>query len=223
MEISTDERFVASLRYIARKFNLPVKKNGERYKLVLPLTIDQDQYLDQIVHQIVTTMKGQYIHDKIKIKNETLIRILVNYDKKTDIIIATTLIKITPVMLLDAVFDFSISKLKSRWDEVIQLVNENHHKLAQRELFNELLRFLILNMDHKTKEAHVIYMDKRTKVCNAKLEPYKQTDNNIINTLIDIAPQQIFIHVDQNLETNLVKKIQTIFPNCVCIDYGTML
>lgn len=223
MEISTDERFVTCLRHIADKFHLPVKRTGERYKLVLPLTVDHDQYLDLIVHQIVTTMKGQYIHQKIKIKNETLIRILVNYDKKTDIIIATTLIKITPVILLDAVFDFGINKLKTRWNEVIQLVNENHHKLAQKELFNELIRFLIMNMDHKAKEAHVIYMDKRAKVCNSKLEPYKQTDTNIINTLIDIAPKQIFIHVDQNLETNLIKQIQTIFPNCVCIEYGRML
>lgn len=222
MEISTDERFVESLRYISRKFNLPVKRVGERYKVVLPLNVDQDKYLDLIVHQIVTTMKGNYIKDKIKIKDETLIRILVNYDKKTDIIIATALIKITPIILLDAVFDFGISRLKMRWDEVIQLVNENHVKLTQKELFNELLRFLILNMDHKTKEAHIIYMDQTAKVCNSRLEPYKQTDTNIINTLIDIAPKQIFIHVDQNLETTLVKKIQSLFPNCVCIEYGTI-
>ena len=222
MEISTDARFIESLRYISRKFNLPVKQVGERYKLVLPLHIDQDKYLDLIVHQVVTTMKGQYIYDKIKIKDSTLIRILVNYDKKTDIIIATTLIKITPVILLDALYDFGISKLKARWQEVVQLVNDNHVKLVQKNLYNELLRFLILNMDHKTKEAHIMYLDRKTKICNSKLEPYQQTDPNIINTLIDLAPQQIFIHVDQHLSTTLIKKIQAIFPNCVCIEYRTI-
>lgn len=223
MEISTDDRFRESLQYIATKFHKPVKKVGDRYQLTLPNTIDKYKYFDAIIYQIVTTMKSQYIAAKIKIKHETLIKILANYDKKTDIVIATALISITPVMLLDGIFDFRISKLKLRWDEVIQLVNDNYVKLAQKELFDDLLRFLIQNMDYKTKEAHVMAINQKATVCNGKLEPFKQPDADIINTLIDVAPRQIFIHIDPHLETALIQKIATLFPNCVCIEYGSVL
>ena len=154
MEISTDERFLVCLEHLAQKFHGQIKHQSARYTLTLTHRVNRYQLFDSIINQIVTTMKAQYLKNKIRIKNDTLIKVLINYDKKSDTVIAGSLFQLSPQMLLDSIYDFSLSRLKCRWDEVIQLVNENHLQLTQTVLFNELLRFLIMNMDCRIPEAH---------------------------------------------------------------------
>ena len=223
MEISTDERFVSCLEHLAHKFHGQIKTVNNRQVLTLSSRIDRYQLFDSIIHQIVTTMKAQYLCNKIKIKNDTLIKVLINYDKKSDTIIAGSLFQLSPQLLLDSVYDFAITRLKCRWDEVIQLVNENHIQLTQTVLFNELLRFLILNMDYRIPEAHVMVIDHQTRICDQKLQPLPQIDEDIINALIEIAPRQIFIHTDTDLATDVIERIEALFPNCVCIEYNAVL
>ncbi len=223
MEISTDERFVSCLEHLAHKFHGQIKTVNNRQVLTLSSRIDRYQLFDSIIHQIVTTMKAQYLCNKIKIKNDTLIKVLINYDKKSDTIIAGSLFQLSPQLLLDSVYDFAITRLKCRWDEVIQLVNENYIQLTQTVLFNELLRFLILNMDYRIPEAHVMVIDHQTRICDQKLQPLPQIDEDIINALIEIAPRQIFIHTDTDLATDVIERIEALFPNCVCIEYNAVL
>lgn len=223
MQISTDERFVACLTHLAAKFHRTVRRQQNRTVLNLPDTIDQDQLADAIVHQIVTRMKATYLHDQIKIKSDLLIRVLVNYDQHTDILIATSLIKITPLMLLDSIYDFALQRLKCRWHEVAQLVNDNHVQLTQKQVFDDLLRFLIVNMDCRMKEAHVRLINRLPTVCNSNLEPIKTNSDNIINTLIDMAPQRIYIHAEQGMQAQIIQEIEHLFPNCICIESGCVL
>ncbi len=223
MEISTDERFISSLKHLAQKFNGQIKCNHHRYVLNLKQNINQYQLLDCITNQIVTVMKAKYLWDRLYIKNDTLIKVLVNYDKKSDTVIANSIFQLTPRILLDSLYDFALYRLKCRWDEVIQLVNENHLQLTQKVLFNELLRFLILNMDYRIAEVHVMNINNHTTICDQKLQPLKQCEDNIINALIDVAPKQIFIHADTNLSHDIIEQIEIFFPNCICIEYNAVL
>ena len=223
MKISTDERFRNCLEHLAQKFNGKIKICDKRYVLNLKPCIDHYQIFDCIVEQIVTTMKAFYLESKLKIKNKTLIKVLVNYDKKSDIIIAASLFNLTPETLLDSIYDFRLSRLKFRWNEVIQLVNENYPQLTQKVVFNELLRFLIINMDYRMSEAHIITVNKHPQICDKKLNPLPHTDEDIINSLIDIAPRQIVIHTDNYLNKEVIDRIENFFPNCICIEYNAVL
>ncbi len=223
MKISTDERFLFCLKYLAEKFNSKLTQSNNRYVLNLKSNINQFRLFDCIVSQIVTTMKSFYLLSKLKIKNKTLIKILLNYDKKADTIIAGTLFKITNEILLDSLYDFGLSKLKIRWDEVIQLVNENYVHLSQKVLFDELLRFLILHMDYRLPEAHILAINHKATICDQKLQPLPQNDEDIVNALIEVAPRQIFIHTSSDLTKEIVERIETLFPNCVCIEYNAVL
>lgn len=223
MEISTDERFLPCLEHLAQKFRGKIKHVNQRYILKLNNNIDRYQLFDSINNQIVTTMKAKYLQDRIFIKNKTLIKVLINYDKKSDTVIAGSIFQLSPRLLLDSVYDFSLNRLKCRWDEVIQLVNENRVHLTQTILFNELLRFLILNMDYRIPEAHVMVIDDHTTICDQKLQPLPQIDEDIVNALIEVAPRQIFIHTDNNLDRDVIERIENLFPNCVCIEYNAVL
>lgn len=222
MEISTDERFKTILEHLAQKFHGHLKKVNDRYFLKLDTKINRYQLFDSITNQIVTTMKAVYLRKHIRIKSDTLIKVLINYDKKSDTVIAGSLFQLTPQLLLDSIYDFALDRLKCRWDEVIQLVNENYIQLKQTVLFNELLRFLILNMDCRISEAHVMAIDHQAKICDKKLQPLPQSDQDIVNALIELAPRQIFIHTI-DLARDVVERIEFLFPNCVCIEYNAVL
>ncbi len=223
MEISTDERFVSCLEHLAHKFHGQTKLNNNRYYLKLNTKTNRFQLFDSIVNQIVTTMKAQYLQTKIKIKNNTLVKVLINYDKKSDAVIAGSLFQLSPHILLDSLYDFALDRLKRRWDEVIQLVNENYWQLTQTFFFNELLRFLIFNMDCRIPEAHIMVVDHRAIICDQKLQPLTSTDDDIVNALIEIAPRQIYIHNDIDLAHDIVERVESLFPNCVCIEYNAVL
>ena len=223
MKISTDERFMHCVEYLCKKFNGKIEQINQRYVLHLKSNVNHYRLFDCIVSQIVTTMKSFYLQSKLKLKNKTLIKILLNYDKKADTIIAGTLFQLTPELLLDSVYDFCLTRLKYRWDEVIQLVNENYVHLSQKVLFNELLRFLILNMDYRMSEAHVMAINHKATICDQKLQPLPQNDEDIVNALIEVAPRQIFIHTSSDLTKEIVERIETLFPNCVCIEYNAVL
>ncbi|MBO4725980.1 MAG: hypothetical protein J5598_00070, partial [Clostridia bacterium] len=102
-------------------------------------------------------------------------------------------------------------------------VNENYLQLTQTILFDELLRFLILNMDCRIPEAHVMVINNQTTICDQKLQPLSQIDGDIVNALIEVAPKQIFIHNDSALARDVVERIEMLFPNCVCIEYTAVL
>ena len=223
MEISTDERFLSCLEHLATKFHGRIQSTQNRYVLQLSPRINRYKLFDSIVSQIVTTMKAYYLQSQIKIKNTTLIKVLINYDKKADTVIAGSLFQLSPKILLDSIYDFAISRLKCRWYEVVQLVNENYLQLTQTVMFNELLRFLILNMDYRIPEAHVMLIDHQATICDQKLQPLPQNDEDIINALIEVAPRQIFIHTDTDLAHDIIERIETLFPNCVCIEYNAVL
>jgi hypothetical protein len=246
MEISTDDRFCEALPFIKKYINNPnlnikiYKKNDRNFLQVSAKKTTKDTLKilgfatqNAIAEVVITTMKSYYLQTHTAIPNiphinkGAFIRALTVYDEKTDIIIAGSLIKIAPQILLDSLYDFRLNPMHKRWAEVAKLVNENIGNLLSKTMFDELLRFLISNLDHKIDEAHIIKNGKKICICDNELTPFDITTNNaegqIINALIDISPKTIFIHSNNNdIEKKLIKNIEQIFPNCVTISYANI-
>ena len=151
-EISSDERFSGSLDYIQSRVGGEVTKHGTRSTLVVQGMGNTD-LIDALSDIIITDCKSFYINERIKLPiGDTVLRhaftcALLTFDRDTDKIIAKTLINLTPKFNLDSFFEFRLDVLKSRWDEVCLLANENIHFLVCRKTFMELLQFLISNID----------------------------------------------------------------------------
>ncbi|MDR1917956.1 MAG: putative sporulation protein YtxC [Christensenellaceae bacterium] len=233
-EISTDARFEKALTFIKQKIKnekhlSKIIRKKERTYLIITANKNIVPDLHSAITQVViTTMKNYYLTTHTSIPNipsinrEAFIRALSLYDEKTDTIIAGAMVKITPRILLDGLYDFALAPLRKRWSEVAKLVNENMLNLLSKSMFDELLRFLISNLDHKINEAHIIKNNKKIMICNDELTPFDiavgNSDMNIINALIDISPKTIFIHANGNdIEKKLIKSIEQIFPRCVTI------
>jgi len=177
---------------------------------------------DAIADIIITDLKAYYICDKIKLPSfdklcsQAFVSALSAFDRDTDKIISKTLFKVTPQIHLDSLYEFAIHVLKSRWDEVVHLANENVCYLACKKTFMDLLRFLISNVDGISDEAHIIKRGDRYEVLGQKMKPVETlyfneslaSDIQVINKLVAFAPKSIFVHCDDEALQN---SIQTIF------------
>ena len=80
-----------------------------------------------------------------------------------------------------------------------------------------------MNMDCRIPEAHIMTINHQPTICDQKLQPLSYSDSDIINALIEVAPRQIFIHNDTDLSRDMIDRIETLFPNCVCIEFNAMV
>lgn len=139
--VTSDNRFLASLEYLRGKSN----------------------FAESLADVIVTDCKSFYINEKIRlpiqdpILRHAFICALITFDHDTDKVIAKTILEdfLTKnrTVRLDGVYDFMLDVLKSRWDEVCNLANENIHYLICQKTFMELLQFLISNIDCQMDET----------------------------------------------------------------------
>ena len=245
MEISSDERFASSLQYIRRRLatvgNVQCTLHNTQPRQVLRIEIRGASAVrqisaiiaDAIADIIVTDCKAYYIGDKIRLPIEdavsrhAFIRALSTFDRDTDKIIAKTLLKLTPHFYLDSFYEFMLDVLKSRWNEVCILANENICYLVCQKTFLELLRFLISNIESLSDEAHIVARGEPGKeeleVLGRGLKPLKNIyineslpqDVQVVTKLVTIAPKRIFIYKD---DSALVQSIKNLFGSCVVVN-----
>jgi hypothetical protein len=234
MEISCDDRFTEALPYIKQKIkakNLSMRtvKKGSRHCLIITGSVDEEKLQTVLSNVVASIMKIHYLRTHLiaprrpQINYGAFLRVLSAFDSKTDMIIAATLIKITPQIYLDSLFDFMLNPIHKRWAEIVRLVNGSMSSLLSPNVFNDFLRFLISNLDHKINEAHIMCSGSKTMICNDELTPLSACGGDIINELIDISPRTIFIHSrNDDIEKDLIKNIEQIFPSCVTILYANI-
>ena len=226
-EISSDERFAGSLRYIVRRLagagTICEIARGERMTVLVRSKVDITGVLiDALADIIITDCKAYYIDENIKLPIRdrlsacAFVSVLSAFDRDTDKVIAKTLVRLTGRLHLDSLYEFGLYLLKSRWDEVIQLANENICYLVCQKTFMELLHFLLSNVDQRSEEAHIVQNGERMEVLGGGLKPIENVyineslpdDIQIVNKLVAIAPKKIFLHIPN---TKLQDSIQTIF------------
>jgi hypothetical protein len=182
--------------------------------------------LDALADVVITDCKSFYINEKIRLPiKDVLARhaftaALSTFDRTTDKIIAKTILENVftdgGVCHLGGIYEFCLGNLKSRWDEVVLLANENVCYLVCQKTFNELLRFLISNIESISDEAHIIANANGFEVVGAGLTPIDEVYINnelpnaigVVCKLIAIAPKRIYLHIQ---EPALVGQIKNLF------------
>jgi len=214
LSISTGEIFSSSLRYIERRLKslgvtTKITSKGGRNQLTIVAAHPQvaTALVDAIADIVITDCKSHYIETSLKLPIEdevsrhAFIRALSNFDRSQDKAIAKSLIKLTPNFLLDSFYAFSLDVLKERWQEVCALANENACYLVCDGTFNELLRFLISNLETREPEVHLFQRDGGVEVLTRSLKPVNvyvndelSADAQVVSKLISVAPKRIFLH-----------------------------
>ncbi len=144
---------------------------------------------------------------------------LINFDKETDYFIISKNLTFEGNLYLTSFYKFKLVKLREKWQELIKLANENRDYLISTDAFNDLLKFLIDNLDICKDEIDVIEDEN---------ENYYIYDNGekgerlcataLISLLIDMSPQKINVYCKN--ENHAIELMKTIFDNRVNLNFS---
>jgi len=213
--IHGDNRFPSALEYIGTA----VSETPKEMKLFTPNT---PKLHNAICDVIINDCKSHYISTQIQtnfcdpVTKTAFITALCAFDHDTDKIIASNILRITPTFLLGSFYDFCLPSLKSRWDEVCILANENSKFLLCRRNFDKLLHFLISNIESRVDHVFVTdngVLDYNRTPINVYVNNSLTQTEQIVQQLVFLSPRKIFFCNCQ--DAILEQKIRSIFNNCL--------
>ena len=173
---------------------------------------------DGIVELMETVGKMCYIDGKLvylKINKSTyrlLLHTLVAFDRECERQLMYDSIKINDSISLDGIYNFRLSELKNRWDEICTLITGNAAFLHDELTLNELLRFLVSAIDPKimklelSRQGDEFLLTGTHNDCDFKL--VTKGGDNLLLYLIDLAPIELEISgelADNKLYCRLVE------------------
>ncbi|MCK9574936.1 MAG: sporulation protein YtxC [Clostridia bacterium] len=159
-----------------------------------------------------------------EIDMQAFIKALTTFDSTADKDFILSKLKYKNKLIIKSFYEFRLYELKTRWDELCGLANSNSYYLLNKDTFNELLRFLISNLESKYGEVHILYDEQGYTICDYYLKQLKndfaeptsgQNDILLLTALIEIAPQKIVLHCDVNQNIQILKEIYNIFEGRV--------
>ena len=179
---------------------------------------------------LINFYKRKYLINNItlplsnEIDTQAFIKALTTFDSNADKEFILSNLKYKNKLVIKSFYNFKLNELKTRWYELCSLANSNSYYLLNKDTFNELLRFLVSNLESKCGEVHILYNEQGYTICDYYLkqlnsdliEPTSgQNDILLLTALIEIAPQKIVLHYDVNQNIQILKEIYNIFEGRV--------
>ncbi|MCL2851090.1 MAG: putative sporulation protein YtxC [Firmicutes bacterium] len=250
LKVVADKRFITSLEYICLRLvgqaswvnsgSLSEIEDGV-CEVVCRSDEDISCFLDVLSDVIVNDCKAYFIKKSIQLANVdevgryVFVRTLCAFDYETDKIIAEDLILKAEIFsgknksfLLGSFYDFCLDILKKRWSEVCMLTNENISCLACKCNFDELLKFMIANVESRCHEVFLVergngveVLDKSLqKIGGVYVDPNLSNEVQVLETLITLAPRKI---VFLGEDCKLFDRVRNLFAdNCVTVTSDIM-
>ena len=143
---------------------------------------------------------------------------LINFDKETDYFLVSKHFSFKENLFVESFYQFKLVQLREKWQELVRLANDNREYLVSADAFNDLLKFLIDNLDICKDEIDVIEDDnEHYYICEKGKKGEKLESLDLVTSLIDMSPQKInFYYKNENHAINLLK---TIFDRRLNLKY----
>ncbi len=130
---------------------------------------------------------------------QPFIKVYTYFDLELERSLAYRMLQCMPTINLESYLNFRLHSLKSKWQDLCDITNNNSTAFLSSETFLSLLKFLIENLDYKVDNVIVspqdnclLYVDIETNE-----QVFRQLDSSemqVICTLIDLAPRKIIMH-----------------------------
>lgn len=144
---------------------------------------------------------------------------LINFDKETDFYIIDKNLVLERTLYLDAFYEFRLSALKNKWQELIMLANDNSEYLIGDDAFYDLLKFLIDNLEICENEIYVFEKENGYEIkLPEKSGVESLSKEGLISTLIELSPKKINIFCEH--ENSLVNFLSKIFEKRINVSYN---
>ena len=202
--------------------------DGNHYSLLVAYPDAHNMVFDKIIRTELCRyfsyyFKIDYFREHLVLKNvntiyaEIFIRALSRFDQNLDIKDIMFALYDFDTINLQSFFYFRLNNMKRRWENLIALTNDNSVWQLTKQSFEDLLKFLIANLEPQISFVLIDIQDKITKILDK--------DNNIITqkkiraehshlwlamALIKFSPKYICInHKNTKFNLSLINKLFT--------------
>ena len=120
---------------------------------------------------------------------------------------------------IDSFFEFRLKFLKSKWQDLVSLANDNYLYLLSNDNFFELLKFLLSNLECRedivkvelSKDNFKLYSQEKLLNTPTLLENKNKSD--LIASLIYFCPKTIVVYDSQYLDKTTKDFLFSLFEN----------
>lgn len=197
--------------YKDKDFCYIVVGTDEKYKEKI-----QNHVCITITKVICTFFKGDFLNRHLnipisdKISKIAFKNALINFDKETDFYIISKALSFENNLYLESFYNFKLQKLRSKWEELISLANENRDYFINSDSFFDLLKFLVDNIDINENEIDVVEDDDGYRIFSGSEDNcFECLDGEgLVSSVIGLSPQKINMYCKkENNATEILKKI----------------
>ncbi len=194
-----------------------------------------EKALSRFITQVICTYyKSSFLdkflflpqHDKMGVL--AFKKALLNFDRETDYYIIQKSLSFDSDLYLESFYEFKLKNLKSKWTELVSLANENRDYLISADAFNDLLKFLVDNLEICEDEVNVIEDEEGYKIYlemqDGERGQYQNktfNEEGLISSIIDLSPQKINLYCQGvNNTTSLLERLYeqriVVTTQCQC-------
>lgn len=231
------KRLFKEIKNNASDFGAVVTSYSENEKIFIVVACEEIErprisffICDAIAEIITTDFKLDYINRNLhlpihnQLNLDALKKALVVFDRETDRYIVTHNLKLNENFFIESFYNFRLRQLRSKWQELIKLANENASYLLCNDTFIDLLKFLIENIEISTGCVNVVKENDYFKICDENFNEIEQ-DNEInqnneaflITSIINLSPKRINIYCDDSENSSALTLLSQVFANRVFI------
>ncbi len=234
VSVSEDNAKVAKqifldLKKVSDDLKMVVTSYSEHNKIFVVVGCDEIEkprlnfILGDIISDAISTFyKMEYIDENLRVPISNVVNIsafkkaLVAFDREVN---------------LDALYNFRLKSLRSKWQEIIKLANDNASYLLCNDTFVDLLKFLIDNIEISRGLVNVVKEEERYKLCDENFNEISKSDCplsgleeiddggeiNLITSLIALSPKKINVYCNAFENSPTLTLISQIFENRISI------
>ena len=153
------------------------------------------------------------------ISKKAFICALLYFDNETDIYIVNKYLELSKKMNIESFFNFRLISLKQKWQELVEIANQNEIYLYKDDTFLELIKFLVDNIEVKNDVVNIMPLDTSYGIFDSKfdiIEPSKNMDEEkLVTDLIALSPKSINIYCSEILSNKIKTLICKLFEKRV--------
>lgn len=203
------------------------------YKVLIALPIIErfkvhNAIKEKIAETILLCIKSEYILSRLEFEiNNTpsmqiFLKALIVFDSDTDKDIIVERLNFDSNLVVKSFVNFRLTFLKRKWNELVSLANDNAMYLLSQDSFNELIKFLISNLEYRCYEVNVFLKQDCYLLCDMKGEVVKDflidknimyDDSKLLTNLVALNPEKIIVHGSKNLKDKLLVTLYEYFSN----------
>lgn len=183
---------------------------------------------EKIAESILINYKKEFILSRLNFSftqntsMQVFLKALIVFDSDTDKEIIIQRLNFDNDLVVKSFVDFKLKFLKKKWLELVDLANDNAMYLVSEDTFNELIKFLISNLEYRCYAVNVFSKKDCYMICDTQGNIINDflidkniiyDDNNLLTSLIALNPEKIIVHCNSNTQEKVINKLFQYFSN----------